>query len=101
MLELAWEIEDKAVGQQLVEGRAGGVLVDRWLGLAKTGDLLGGHEGHRPAEVVLQRQAAQRRGLIRPRQAEVGQAHYVATIACFYEQVRRLDVAVDNPFSMG
>ena len=65
------QVVDVSVGQELVEGRPGAVLVDGRTGVSEVGDLLGGHEGEGASEVALHRQAAHLGGLVDASQAEV------------------------------
>src|SRR5262249_15466567 len=68
---------DPVAGQEEVEGRGDRVLVDGRLGVAEVGDLFGGHVADRPGDLAREGQAAHRRVLVDPGEAEVGELHRV------------------------
>ncbi len=86
------ELERRAEREQLVQGQAQGVDVGAAVALAS--EPLGGHESQRAQDVAGLRQAV----VSRLRQPEVGDPGDAVGVQ---EQVRRLDVAVDDPPGMG
>src|SRR5205823_5284468 len=83
------------------EGGGGGELVGGRLNIAEVGDLLRGHERNGAADVAEQSQAAQLRFLVDAGQAEVGQQGRLPLVVLPHQNVRRLDIAMNEPLGVG